>query len=168
MPKLELSTTIRAPIARVFDLARSLDLHVDAAGSTRERAIAGKVTGLFGPDDEVTWRARHLGVWQALTTRMTAFEPPHHFRDSMVRGAFRRFDHDHYFVALDEHTTHMRDVFDFDAPLGPLGLLANRLFLTRYMRRFLEARNGVIQRIAESPDGWRAYLRASPSDLPRV
>jgi ligand-binding SRPBCC domain-containing protein len=89
--------------------------------------------------DEVTWRARHFGVWQELTSDITAFELPVHFRDSMVRGAFARFDHDHFFVSADGGTA-LRDVFDYEAPLGLLGWLAERLFLSWYMRRGLLAR----------------------------
>ena len=101
------------------------------------------------PGEEVTWRARHFGVWQELTSRITAFDRPRHFRDSMVRGAFRRFDHDHYFDA-EGAGTRMRDVFDYAAPLGPLGRLVERLLLTRYMRRVLEERGRELKTVAES------------------
>ncbi len=158
MPRIELTTTIRAPLERVFDLARSLDLHADSMASTGERPVGGKMGGLFGPDDAVTWQARHFGVRQRLTSRMNGYERPRHFRDTMVRGAFRRFDHDHFFAAESADTTIMRDVFDFDAPLGPLGWLANKLFLTRHMRRFLLLRNAVLKEVAESSDRWQRYL----------
>ncbi len=158
MPRIELLTTIHAPVERVFDLARSLDLHAASTVGTGERAVAGKTTGLFGPGDEVTWQARHLGVWQRLTSRMSGYDRPRHFRDSMVRGAFRRFDHDHYFAAAGSDATVMRDVFDFDSPLGPLGQLANFLFLTRYMRKFLMIRNATLKAVAESSDRWQPYL----------
>jgi ligand-binding SRPBCC domain-containing protein len=75
---------------------------------------------------------------------------PRHFRDSMVRGAFRRFVHDHYFELTPNGTTAMKDVFVYEAPLGPLGRLADRLFLTAYMRRLLSERNAVIKRTAET------------------
>lgn len=51
----------------------------------------------------------------------------------------------------------MRDVFDYRAPLGPLGSLAGRLFLTRYMRRFLLTRLHTLKALAES-DAWRELL----------
>jgi len=51
----------------------------------------------------------------------------------------------------------MRDVFNFKAPLGVLGRLAEWLFLTRYMLRFLEERNQVIKEVAESGK-YRLYL----------
>src|SRR5437867_2964845 len=68
-----------------------------------------------------TWRTRtlrHSLIQQTLTSRITAFERPRHFRDSMVRGAFKRFDHDHYFTTYDAGGTVMHDVFDYAAPLG--------------------------------------------------
>jgi ligand-binding SRPBCC domain-containing protein len=148
MPVIQLHTRIRAPLQRCFDLARSVDLHLESTRGTGEQAIAGVTHGLLGPGDQVTWRARHFGVWQELTSCITAFDPPRHFRDSMVRGAFARFDHDHYFAADAEYTD-MRDVFDFTSPLGPLGRIADALVLTRYMRRFLAERNRILKQVAE-------------------
>jgi len=74
----------------------------------------------------------------------------------MVDGAFRSMQHDHIFEEKGGMTL-MRDRFELVAPLGVLGRLAERLFLTRYMRRFLEERNAVLKRTAESND-WRKYL----------
>jgi ligand-binding SRPBCC domain-containing protein len=156
MPRILLTTMIHAPPERCFDLSRSIDLHVASTRQTGERAVGAITSGLLGLGEEVTWSARHFGVRQTLTSRITAFDRPHHFRDSMVRGALRRFDHDHFFAARGEETE-MRDVFDFESPLGPLGRLADALVLTRYLSRFLERRNEEIKRVAES-DAWRAML----------
>lgn len=149
MPVIRLETKIFAPIGTVFDLSRSVDLHVDSTIQTRERAVAGKTSGLMGMGDTVTWEATHFCVRQRLTVRITQFERPYHFRDSMVRGAFLRFDHDHHFES-QENMTVMVDQFDFDSPLGPLGHCANWLFVTRHMRRLLIIRNQHIKQIAES------------------
>jgi ligand-binding SRPBCC domain-containing protein len=119
---------------------------------TREIAIAGVTKGLLELGDEVTWEATHFGVRQRLTARITAFSRPNHFRDSQVRGAFRRFDHDHYFTATCEGATLVRDEFDYDSPLGWLGLVADYLFLKAYMRLFLEKRNRLIKHVAETSD----------------
>jgi hypothetical protein len=48
----------------------------------------------------------------------------------------------------------MIDVFEFEAPFGPIGRLFNALFLENYMRKLLIERNEVIKRVAES-DEWR-------------
>ena len=108
MPLVQLETLIHAPIDRCFDLSRDIDLHIRSTEGTEEIAVAGVTTGLIGLGEEVTWEATHFGVRQKLTTGITAFSRPGHFRDSQVRGAFRRFDHDHYFIALDGGATLMR------------------------------------------------------------
>jgi ligand-binding SRPBCC domain-containing protein len=149
---IELELFVEAPIERVFDLARDVDAHMASTPGTEERAVSGKTRGLLALGDEVTWEARHFGVLQRLTSRITAFDRPLHFRDSMVKGAFRRFDHDHFFEA-EGSGTRCRDLFDFDAPLGPLGWLAERLVLERYMRRFLATRMRVLKDMAER--AWR-------------
>lgn len=160
MATIELVTTIAAPIERCFDLSRSIDLHQDSLGASGERAVSGVTSGLIGLGESVTWEATHFAIRQRLTSRITALDRPRYFRDSMVRGAFRRFDHDHWFEASEDSGTVMRDVFDFNAPLGPLGWIAEVAFLTRYMRRLLDSRNAVVKRVAESPDEWRRYLQS--------
>jgi ligand-binding SRPBCC domain-containing protein len=148
--RIELVTRIRAPRERVFDLARDVDAHVASATGTDEHPVEGKgkTSGLLELGDEVTWRARHFGIVRELTSRITVFDRPRHFRDSMVKGAFARFDHDHFFEDEGDVTV-ARDVFDFAAPLGPLGRIADRLFLRRYMQRFLEERMRVLKEMAE-------------------
>ena len=156
MPVIELSTLIHAPRERVFDLARSIDAHQASAGDTDERAVAGVTSGLIGLGQEVTWEARHLGVRQRLTVRNTAFDRPSHFQDVMVAGAFRHMVHDHCFEARPDGTL-MQDRFEFSSPLGVLGTVADGLFLTRYMRRFLLQRNAMLKQCAESPE-WARHV----------
>lgn len=74
---------------------------------------------------------------------------PTYFRDSMVRGAFKRIDHDHIFEIAPSGTL-MKDVFDFESPLGLLGKLADWLFVARYMLRLLAERNQVLRQLAEA------------------
>ena len=156
MAKIELTLSIAAPRQRCFDLARSIDLHVRSTSATDERAVAGVTEGLIALGQEVTWEARHFGIRQRFTSRITAFESPRHCRDEMVRGAFRRFVHDHEFVADGPRTT-MIDRLEFTAPGGPIGRLVERLVLSGYLRRFLEERNQIIQSVAESEE-WKRYL----------
>jgi len=148
MPVIVLRTRVAAPPSRCFDLARDVDLHQRSTAASRERAVAGVTSGLLGAGDEVTWEATHFGVRQRLSSRITEFDPPNRFVDEMVRGAFRRFRHEHQFLAV-EGGTEMVDVFDYTSPLGPLGRLADGLFLRRYMTRLLSHRNAYLKRAAE-------------------
>jgi len=162
MPRVILTTHIRAPSERCFDLARSVELHVQSTAGTGEAAIAGRTSGLLELGDEVTWRARHFGIAMKLTSRIVGYERPGYFRDSMVRGPFARLDHDHHFAEDGRGGTVMRDVLDFAAPLGPLGRIVARVALTRHLRRLLVARNRVIKAVAES-DAWRAFVAGADS-----
>lgn len=149
MPVIVLRTTVAAPPSRCFDLARDVDLHQRSTAASHERAVAGVTSGLMKAGDEVTWEATHFGVRQRLTSRITEFEPPNRFVDEMVRGAFRRFRHEHQFLSVPDGTE-MVDIFDYTSPLGALGRLADRLFLRRYMTRLLSERNAYLKRVAES------------------
>ncbi|HEX4342320.1 MAG TPA: SRPBCC family protein [Verrucomicrobiae bacterium] len=155
MPIIHLQTAIAAPPERVFDLARSIDAHQDSTPGTHERAIAGVTHGLIGLNEEVTWEARHLGIKQKLSVRITEFERPFRFQDTMIRGAFKHMKHDHEFIAQPPGTL-MVDRFEFESPCGILGSLFDRFFLYGYMRRFLVRRNQVLKNLAESED-WRKY-----------
>lgn len=156
MVTIELRTSVAAPPERVFDLSRSIGLHTRSMARSREEAVGGRTSGLIGLGETVTWRARHLGVRQRLTIRISGFERPRWFRDELVRGAFATMVHDHHFAPA-EGGTEMRDVFRFSAPFGPLGRLVERLVLRRYMTRLLEDRNAAIKAAAEGDD-WRKLL----------
>ena len=147
--KTELETVIRAPRTRCFDLSRDLDLHQRSMSASGERAVAARTSDLIGFGEEVTWRARHFGVTHEHTARITAFDRPAHFRDTMVRGRFKRFEHDHFFEDGSAGTI-MRDVVVFESPLGPLGRLVDGVILVKYLRRLLEERNRAIRQAAEA------------------
>jgi ligand-binding SRPBCC domain-containing protein len=145
---ITLETRIKAPPEVCFDLSRDLDLHVRTMQHTGEQAIAGRTTGLIELDEEVTWQARHFGVVHHHTSRITRYDRPEHFRDSMTRGRFARFEHDHLFEP-DGAGTIMRDIIDFQSPLGVLGSIVDAVVLRRYLMGLIQQRNRVIQCEAE-------------------
>lgn len=83
-------------------------------------------------------------------------EPPLSFTDEMVEGDFKSIRHEHHFKRIDNGTL-MIDILTFESPYGGLGRLADRLFLTRYMRTLLERRNTIIKEYAES-EKWKFIL----------
>lgn len=150
MPVLKLKTIVNAPIAVVFDLSRSVDLHKISTAHTNELAVAGTTHGLMGLNDWVTWQAKHFGVTQKLTSKITKFEHPHYFVDEMAEGAFKNFKHEHIFTEENGHTT-MIDIFDYNSPLGILGRVADVIFLRKYMHHLLAQRNIIVKEYAEDP-----------------
>ena len=149
MPKIKLKTIIHADIEICFDLARSIDLHSISTAKTHEKAVDGKTKGLIELNEFVTWEATHFGVRQKLTSKITAFERPFHFRDEQQKGIFKRIYHDHYFQKLEDGVL-MTDEFTYEAPFGILGKWVEKLILTSYLTKFLEERNQMIKEYAES------------------
>ena len=111
MPVIKLKTEINATIDIVFDLSRSVDLHKISVGHTNEKAISGKTSGLIGLNETVTWRAKHFGIYQELTSKITTFNRPFYFTDELVKGVFHQFKHEHLFEQRNEKTI-MTDIFD--------------------------------------------------------
>ncbi len=159
MIHIEETTLIHAPLWRCFDLSRSVEVHLLANVHSGEQAKAteGVTAGLVGLHGRVTWRAKHFGVWQNLTSETTALEAPAYFQVTMVKGIFKLMQADHIFHALSPTLTEMKDVFRVTAPLPFFGPLAEQLFLHRYMLGLLRERNAVIKQVAESSD-WQSYL----------
>lgn len=149
MSKIHLETPIHADIYKVFDLARDIDLHQKSTLRTGEKAIAGRTSGLIGKGETVTWKARHLGIMQTLTTKIVTMQKPYHFTDVMLQGAFRSMEHQHLFRQEGKNTI-MNDIFEFESPFGIIGKIFNTLFLRNYMKKFLLERNRLIKSAAES------------------
>jgi ligand-binding SRPBCC domain-containing protein len=156
MVRIELTTVIAAPIERCFDLSRSIDAHMASTDWTGERAIAGVTSGLIGSGQEVMWTGRHFGINITHTSRITAYDRPRYFQDSMVRGMFCQFCHDHYFTVQDGRTA-MKDVMQFEAPLGLGGRVIESVILEKHMRSLLTRRNEYLRQVAET-DEWRRFL----------
>ncbi|MEO8711377.1 MAG: SRPBCC family protein [Parafilimonas sp.] len=147
---------VRSSIEICFDLARSIDLHQISTAKTSEKAIAGTTTGLINLNEFVTWQAVHFGIKQKLTSKITAFNRPFHFRDEQVKGAFKFMIHDHYFE-INNDVVIMKDVFSFQSPPGFIGRLVDIMVMKTYLTKFLMYRNNVIKEFAET-DRWKEVL----------
>ena len=156
MPKIHLTSFVAAPIERVFDLSRSINLHQISTASTNEKAIDGVLSGLINKNETVTWQARHFFKTRLFTSKITAMQSPVFFTDEMVKGDFKSFYHEHHFKTA-ENGTIMIDIINFEIPYGLIGNIMNSLFLTSYLEKFLKRRNEVIKEYAESQK-WKAIL----------
>jgi ligand-binding SRPBCC domain-containing protein len=106
--------------------------------------------------EEVEWRARHFGLWLTMRVQITAFNRATYFQDTMVKGLFRYFKHDHTFKE-EQGNTLMIDQVAFGAPVPLLGSIVDKLILKKHLHHFLEQRNQMLKSAAES-DQWQKYL----------
>ncbi|MFT3932229.1 MAG: SRPBCC family protein [Chitinophagaceae bacterium] len=156
MPTIHLTTFIAAPVERVFDLSRSIDVHKKSLAHTQEQAVAGTTSGLINEDETVTWKAKHLGKMRVLKVKISSMLPNQSFTDEMVNGDFKEMKHEHHFKQIKNGTI-MIDLFSFESPYGGLGKFVNYVYLKRYLRKLLERRNQAIKEYAET-DKWKFML----------
>lgn len=139
MTRIEVRTYLDVPPERAFDLARDIGVHERTMAGSGERAIAGRTAGPIGLGEEVTFRARHLGRWWQLTSRIFALEPPARFVDEQVRGPFRWFRHEHRFDP-EGPGTRMTDTWEHELRWGVVGRLVDALVVRHVIRRLLTSR----------------------------
>jgi|GraSoiStandDraft_1057264.scaffolds.fasta_scaffold57410_1 ligand-binding SRPBCC domain-containing protein len=156
MPNIHLTTFIAAPVERVFDLSRNIDLHKESMTKHKEEAVAGTRFGLIEKDETVTWKAKHLFKTRILRTKITEMVKPMVFVDEQAKGDFKMLKHEHHFKPC-ENGTIMIDVIHFETPYGAMGRWFNALYLTRYIKKLIEQRNQTIKEFAET-DKWKKLL----------
>jgi ligand-binding SRPBCC domain-containing protein len=156
MPQIHLTTFIEAPVERVFDLSRNIQLHKESMKKHKEEAVAGTRFGLIEKDETVTWKARHLFKTRILRTRIIDMKKPSLFIDEQSQGSFKEMKHEHHFKPC-ENGTIMIDLFRFESPYGTIGKWFNSFYLTRYLKKLLQQRNKTIKEYAES-NKWKKLL----------
>ena len=147
---VELTTLVGAPAATVFDLELDMDVHTASMGRSGETATTSSGRRRLGLGDEVTLRARHLGLTWTLTSRVTEHERPYRFVDEQTRGPFRRMHHEHLFEEVGPGLTRMTDRMTATLPWGIAGAAVERLVLRPYLRRLLRQRAAHEKQTAES------------------
>ena len=149
MPIFEHSSTIHAPVARVFAFHEEPSAFemltpswppvriVSREGGIREGARVVLELSL-GP-----FRQR----WVALHT---AYEQDRLFIDTQLEGPFRSWVHSHQFTDLGNRHTRLTDHVEFSLPGGTLIDLAGAWFSILQIRRMFRYRHEVTRRACES------------------
>jgi len=145
---LERAQRVEVPIERAFDLygdARNLEpmtppwLHFEVTNPGEIEMRAGAL---------LEYRLRLHGVPIRWRTRIEVWEPPHRFVDVQLRGPYSLWEHTHLFEAGGESETTIRDRVRYEIPFGPIGALADRLFVRRDLKRIFDYRAEAVVRLA--------------------
>ncbi len=138
------TTAIDAPIEDVFDFfSRPQNLGVMTPTELRFQILSAM------PDKIM----RGLNIDYALQlgpvplkwrTCIEEWEPPRLFADSQESGPYSSWWHEHHFTA-DGDRTLMEDRVYYSPPLGPLGAVANALFVAPALRSIFAFRTQAIQ-----------------------
>jgi ligand-binding SRPBCC domain-containing protein len=148
---------INAPIERCFLLSTHVELAAESLQMEPvDGTIGGTTEGLLTASDRVVWAGWKFGLPQIHESLMTRYERPVFFQDTMRRGRFKKFQHDHHFTEIDGHTL-LTDKLRFSMPLGWPGKKVGHYVMVPYLSKLLRRRLERLKRVAESEE-WRRYL----------
>ena len=81
-----------------------------------------------------------LGIRLTWLTEIVQVDAPHRFVDEQRIGPYRIWHHEHFFRAVPEGGTEVRDLVTYVPPLAPLGAILNRLIIRPQLERIFDYR----------------------------
>jgi len=103
----------------------------EQSGGIEDLGSRVKITLRLGPLTQ-TWIAEHA-----------ACEPGKMFRDVMVSGPFKKWEHTHLFVPDGEHSSWLEDRVEYEMPLGWAGKILGGWYARKRLRRMFAWRHAV-------------------------
>ena len=149
MTKIQVNTTIKAPIEIVFNNCRNIDIHQYSASKTNEKAIAGKISGLISKGETVTWKGKHFGIYIQHESIISEMDFPNYFVDEQLKGHFKSFKHQHFFIQKENQTI-MTDILEYETPFGFFGKLFDKIILKNHLSNFIIYRNSILKELSEN------------------
>jgi ligand-binding SRPBCC domain-containing protein len=160
MPTLEFETTIAAPLERVW--AWHQDVHGALAaltppGEDLRIESAEPLPPVVGTKVVVTARGP-LGRRVRWVAAYAEVRPPHavvwgeeaRFVDVQESGPFKSWRHEHEFEHAGEDQTRLVDRLTYQVGWGPIGWIADWVYVRPKLRRMFAHRHGVTRRALES------------------
>lgn len=96
------------------------------------------------PGTLIDYKLKVRGLPIKWTTKITAWDPPHRFCDTQLKGPYKQWVHIHTFTPEDGGTR-CDDIVEY-APLGgPLAPLINKLFVQRDVQQIFAHRAKVLE-----------------------
>ena len=151
------SIHVNAPIERCFLLSTNVELVAQTLGMRADLQDLHGADGMVAGGDRLVWRGWKFGLPQMHESLITKYQRPEFFQDTMRRGRFKKYQHDHHFTEIDGWTL-MVDKLRFSLPMGVLGKQVARHVMVPYIAKLLRRRMLLLKRVAESEE-WRRYLK---------
>jgi ligand-binding SRPBCC domain-containing protein len=142
--RLERTTFVPASLEEVFTFfAAEQNLAILTPPGTRFRVVRGPGRPLR-EGDRVEYRLRVFGLPWRWVSHISLWRDQEVFADAQERGPFRRWLHTHWFRAVPGGVE-MRDVVEYELPLGILGRLFGGWLVRRELERIFDYRGKAIR-----------------------
>ena len=149
MPVLEFAITIAAPLERVWAFHEDVRGALPALSPPEARVAIESADLPVRVGTRIILSARGpLGRRIRWVAKIVEHRPPDGagaaFVDEQEAGPFASWRHEHLFEALGPNSTRLTDRITYRVPLGPLGLVADRLFVRRQLVSMFRHRHAVL------------------------
>jgi len=165
VPVLRFDCVVPAPLHDVWAFHDDVTTALPALSPPASRVRVESADLPVRAGSRVVVRARGpLGLPIRMAARILEHAPPRdgpggspggasaYFKDEQTSGPFAAWLHEHIFTALSPDQTRVTDRVTYTLPLGPLGALADRLFVRRQIAEMFRHRHEVLrQRFASRP-----------------
>ena len=154
MPMLEFETTVAAPLEAVWafheDVVRSLPALSPPGDQVRIESadlpvkVGSRIVIVAkGPVGEIRWVAK---VVEHVPPHAVVFGEEARFVDEQESGPLRYWRHAHEFEAVDAKTTRVVDRLTYRVPFGPLGWIADAVFVRRKLSAMFRYRHDQLRK----------------------
>jgi ligand-binding SRPBCC domain-containing protein len=151
MPRLEFAAEIVAPLETVWSFYNMVDcLPKITPPQTKVRIDNKPDTLIEGTRFTLVLRQPPIFIPLRWETIITAHEPPYRFVDEQGKGPFALWHHEHLFERLSRDRTLLRDIVTYKAPFGPIGNLADALFIRHQLNAMFRYRHQQTRRLLEA------------------
>ena len=147
---------IKAPIERCFLLSTNQELARRTLGLRVARRRPSRCSGLIMEGERFARRNWWLGLPHTHESVVSRCEPPSYLQDTMVRGRFRRLQHEHQFIEIEGHVL-LTATVRFSLPMGRAGRWIGRRLTVPRVSAMLRSRLELLRKVAET-DEWKRYL----------
>ena len=157
MPVLEFETTIAAPLERVWAFYSDPVNALPALTPTNIRARLESADMPVQVGSRIILNIKQMGRTMRWVAKIVEHRPPHavafgeeaRFVDEQDAGPFARWRHEHDFERVDEKTTRMLDRVTYRVPLGPIGWVADVVFVRRRLNEMFRYRHEQTKRLLD-------------------
>ena len=151
MPRLEFAAEIDAPLEAVWAFHDTVESMPKITPPQTKVRILGE-PGAMAKGTRFTLVVRQPPIFLPLRweTIITEYDPPHRFVDEQGKGPFAHWHHEHLFEQAPRGRTLVRDIVTYTPPFGPLGVIADWLFIRRQLNALFRYRHRQTRRLLEN------------------
>ncbi|HTC42001.1 MAG TPA: SRPBCC family protein [Candidatus Acidoferrales bacterium] len=145
--KFQFRSRMPAPAEAVYSFHAEPDALERLTPPWENVQVIARTGSIEQPGSRTTLRVSVGPFSQDWVSEHTACEPGKMFRDVMVAGPFRRWEHTHEFQPETSDTSWLEDRVEYEFPLGRLGKLFGGWYTHRRLQRMFEWRHRITSEI---------------------